>query len=264
MHMRLTIVMAALTLLAGCESRPKERANGEPGSAVHRQEVKIRHEWRGKSLAEGNLVMRSATELPNGFTPEAVDFEKEMLIGAFLGSYAAGPSGPHCISITRVVEHRSHLEVSVQRVRSETWYKVALPPTADHFHVVAVAESPKPLRFSVDSARPSDERISCPPEVKPDKVPPSAVPKPKQISLADVNATPCTTDSDCGMAPIPCQSGCGHPPVNLRSPLYDDFIRQIRRDDPCCRPDSGCRVTACAQQRNWPFCQAGVCKLRER
>ncbi len=86
-------------------------------------------------------------------------------------------------------------------------------------------------------------------------------PEPRKITLEEVNKTPCKKDADCVMAPIPCQSGCGHPAINKSSPLYEPFIRQIRIDDPCCKPNSRCPVATCAQTMVNGRCDNGRCVL---
>lgn len=82
-----------------------------------------------------------------------------------------------------------------------------------------------------------------------------------EVTLDQVNATPCTKDGDCGISPTPCQSGCGHPPIHLASPHYPAFIQAVQRD-PCCRPESRCPVTACVQELTVPVCRDGRCELR--
>jgi hypothetical protein len=87
---------------------------------------------------------------------------------------------------------------------------------------------------------------------------------PAAVTLAQVNATPCAADSDCAIAPEPCQSGCGHPAVNSASPLYAGYLKHLEATNPCCRPVNDCPRTACAQTMTRPVCVAGRCELRER
>jgi hypothetical protein len=84
------------------------------------------------------------------------------------------------------------------------------------------------------------------------------------VTLAQVNATPCTADSDCAIAPEPCQSGCGHPAVNAASPLFAGYLKHLEATDPCCRPGNECPRTACAQTLTRPVCTAGRCELHSR
>jgi hypothetical protein len=83
-------------------------------------------------------------------------------------------------------------------------------------------------------------------------------------TLEAVNAHACRADADCQMTTLRCQSGCSGVAVNAASPLFAEFERQRLAADPCCRPGSQCKVTACVQQKSEPLCVQKHCTLGDR